>query len=81
MSLEYRLAPRDSAVDSPVGLAVSFPKSPLSTLLLRLPPFSVFFPLFLKRLLVPLVHHRGSRKQNGRTGGGGCGDNLDDETR
>lgn len=46
------------------------------SLLPRLPPFSVFFPLFLKHLLVPLVHHRESRKQNGRTGGEGVAETI-----
>lgn len=56
VSLEYRLAPRDSAVDSPVGLAVSFSTSPLSTHPPCLPPLSVFFPLFFRTpLLVPLA--------------------------
>lgn len=46
VSLEYRLAPRDSAVDSPVGFAVSFPKSPSSTVFPRLFLYFPFPSLF-----------------------------------
>jgi len=42
-------------------------------------PFSSRFSSSVS--LSRLCHHRGSRKQNGRTGGEGCRDNLDDETR
>lgn len=54
MSLEYRLAPRDSAVDSPVGLAVSFSTSPSSAHSPRLPSRFPFSSLFSSgRLFVP----------------------------